>query len=62
MREGIVLRNEQDTAFSFKAVDPSFLVKYHWQTKFIVVCSICGRDTTILLNKKERRRNECISN
>lgn len=29
MREGIVLRNEQDTAFSFKAVDPSFLVKYH---------------------------------
>jgi hypothetical protein len=29
MREGIVLRNEQDTAFSFKAVDPSFLIKYH---------------------------------
>lgn len=29
MREGIVLRSEQDTAFSFKAVDPSFLIKYH---------------------------------
>lgn len=29
MREGIVLRSEQNPTFSFKAVDPSFLVKYH---------------------------------
>ena len=29
MREGLVLRSEQNPTFSFKAVDPSFLVKYH---------------------------------
>lgn len=29
MREGIVLRSKQDPTFSFKAVDPSYLVKYH---------------------------------
>lgn len=29
MREGIVLRSEQNPTFSFKAVDPNFLVKYH---------------------------------
>jgi hypothetical protein len=29
MREGIVLRSEQNPTFSFKAVDPNFLIKYH---------------------------------
>jgi hypothetical protein len=29
MREGIVLRSEQNPQFSFKAVDNEFLLKYH---------------------------------